>query len=73
MVVGGSGGDTATVTAQPPSGFTESWQNRAGKVAESAYLATTHTGAQGTTTWSFSAARAVAAWTIALRPAAASG
>lgn len=69
LVVGGVGAD-GTVATTPPTTFTEAWQNRVGKAAASAYRATSQAGSQPATTWSASAARALAAWTVALRPAA---
>jgi PKD repeat protein len=72
-VVGGVGADAASVSATSPPGWTEAWQNRVGKLAESAYVSAAGVGSQGSTTWSLGGARAMAAWTVALRPASAGG
>jgi len=70
MLVGGMGADSGKVTATPPSGWTEPWENALGQLAESGYLSTTKVGSQGATTWTLDRAMPSAAWTVALRPKA---
>ena len=69
MLIGGVGCDCALPVASPPSGWTERWEASGGQIAEQADMAQLSAGASGTATWSFSAARAAAAWRTALKPA----
>jgi PKD repeat protein len=74
VVIGGQGGDTSTVTGTPPSGWTDAWQDRTGKLAEAAYSpARAAAGTAPATTWTVSAARTIGAWTVALKPASTAG
>ena len=54
LVVGGLGADSGKVTGTVPTGFTQSWVNTAGQIADSAYRATTAVGSQPATTWAIS-------------------
>jgi PKD repeat protein len=70
MLIGGVGCDCASpVISSAPSGWTQRWQAAGGQIAELADQAQTSAGASGTATWTLSAARAVAAWQTALKPA----
>ncbi len=70
MLIGGVGCDCASpVISSAPSGWTQRWQAAGGQIAELADRAQTLAGAAGTATWTLSAARAVAAWQTALKPA----
>ena len=70
MVIGGVGCDCAApMVSAPPSGWTQRWQAAGGQIAELADRAQATAGATGTVTWTLSAARAVAAWQAALKPA----
>ena len=68
VVVGAMGTDSGKVTATPPSGWTETWQNQTGQLSESAFVVTSAVGAQAATAWKQSGTVAMAAWTVALRP-----
>jgi len=70
MVIGGVGCDCAApMVSAPPSGWTQRWQAAGGQIAELADKVQATAGATGTATWTLSAARAVAAWQAALKPA----
>jgi PKD repeat protein len=70
MVIGGVGCDCASpMVSAPPSGWTQRWQAAGGQIAELADKVQPTAGATGTATWTLSAARAVAAWQAALKPA----
>ena len=69
MLIGAVGADSATTAVTVPTGWTETWQSGAGQLSEHAYLGAPTPGASGTVTWTQSQARAIAAWTTALRPA----
>ncbi|MBN3498321.1 discoidin domain-containing protein [Arthrobacter pascens] len=70
MLVGGLGFDSSTPGTTPPTGWTERWETVAGgQIAEQADRTQTTAGASGTATWTFSSAKAVAAWRTALKPA----
>ncbi|MEE9095432.1 PKD domain-containing protein [Pseudarthrobacter phenanthrenivorans] len=70
MVIGGVGCDCASpMVSAPPSGWTQRWQAAGGQIAELADKMQATAGATGTATWTLSAARAIAAWQAALKPA----
>ncbi|MFJ5697011.1 PKD domain-containing protein [Arthrobacter sp. NPDC093139] len=70
MLIGGLGFDSSNPAATPPSGWTERWETVAGgQIAEQADRTQATAGATGTATWTFSSAKAVAAWRTALKPA----
>jgi len=70
MVIGGVGCDCAApMVSAPPTGWTQRWQAAGGQIAELADKVQATAGATGTATWTLSAARAVAAWQAALKPA----
>jgi PKD repeat protein len=69
MLIGGVGFDSSTPAAAPPSGWTERWEAAGGQIAEQADRSQATAGATGTATWTFSTAKAVAAWRTALKPA----
>jgi PKD repeat protein len=70
LLVGGIGADSGKVAGTPPGGFTESFENALGQLAESAYAPTTTIGSQGAKVWSITGGTVpMAAWTAALRPA----
>lgn len=69
MLIGGLGFDSSNPAATPPSGWTEVWETSGGQVAEQANRVQATAGATGTDTWTFSTAKAVAAWRTALKPA----
>ena len=69
MLIGGGACDCAAPVFTPPSGWTERWEASAGQVAELADRVQATAGASGTVTWTMSAARAVAVWQTALKPA----
>ncbi|UVJ39578.1 PKD domain-containing protein [Arthrobacter sp. CJ23] len=69
MLIGGVACDCASPVVSAPSGWTERWETTAGQVAELADRPQATAGASGTATWTLSAARAVAAWRTALKPA----
>jgi len=70
MLIGGVACDCSAPVVTPPSGWTERWEAAAGQIAEQADKPQPTAGASGTATWTLSAARAVAAWRAALKPAA---
>ncbi|WP_210411333.1 PKD domain-containing protein [Pseudarthrobacter sp. NIBRBAC000502771] len=70
MLIGGVGCDCSAPVVTAPSGWTERWEAAAGQVAEQADKTQATVGSSGTATWTLSAARAVAAWQTALKPAA---
>jgi PKD repeat protein len=69
MVIGGLGADGATASTTEPTGWTEAFDSVGGKMAEHAYVAQATAGTTGSATWTISAARAMAVWMSALRPA----
>jgi hypothetical protein len=69
MLVGGLGADGATASTTPPAGWTEAFDSVGGKMSEHAYKSQGTAGPSGSATWSISAARAMAVWMTALRPA----
>lgn len=70
MLIGGVACDCSAPVVTAPSGWTERWEAAAGQIAEQADKPQATAGASGTATWTLSAARAVAAWRTALKPAA---
>ncbi|WP_324643602.1 PKD domain-containing protein [Pseudarthrobacter sp. LT1] len=70
MLIGGVACDCSAPVVTAPSGWTERWEAAAGQIAEQADKPQATAGASGTATWTLSAARAVAAWRAALKPAA---
>ncbi|MCO4273382.1 hypothetical protein NG701_02895, partial [Pseudarthrobacter sp. HLT3-5] len=70
MLIGGGACDCSAPVFSPPSGWTERWEAPAGQIAELADRFQATAGASGTATWTMSAARAVAVWRTALKPAA---
>ena len=68
-LIGGVGFDTAIPGATAPTGWTERWEAANGQIAQQADQPQATAGAAGTATWTFSAAKAAAAWRTALRPA----
>ena len=68
MLIGGLGFDSSNPAATPPTGWTERWEATGGQIAEQADRTQATAGATGTTTWTFSTAKAVAAWRAALNP-----
>jgi PKD repeat protein len=69
MLIGGVACDCSSPVASPPSGWTERWDAAGGQAAELADKVQAAAGASGTATWTLSAARAVAVWRTALKPA----
>jgi PKD repeat protein len=69
MLIGGLGFDSSNPAATAPTGWTERWETSGGQVAEQADRIQATAGATGTATWTFSTAKAVAAWRTALKPA----
>ena len=69
LLIGGLGFDSSTPAATPPTGWTERFETSGGQVAEQADRTQATAGATGTATWTFSSAKAVAAWRAALKPA----
>ena len=69
MLIGGVACDCAAPVVSPPAGWTERWEAAGGQIAELADAAQATAGSTGTATWTFSAARAVAVWRTALKPA----
>lgn len=69
MLIGGVACDCAAPVVSPPGGWTERWEAAGGQIAELADEAQATAGATGTATWTLSAARAVAVWRTALKPA----
>lgn len=69
MLIGAVGYDASTPGISPPGGWTERWEATGGQIAESADSVQPVAGASGTATWTLSAARAVAVWRTALKPA----
>ena len=69
MLIGGLGFDSSNPAATPPTGWTERWETAGGQIAEQADRTQATAGATGTATWTFSSAKAVAAWRTALKPA----
>ena len=68
-LIGGVGFDAAIPGATAPTGWTERWEAANGQIAQQADQPQATAGAAGTATWTFSAAKAAAAWRTALRPA----
>lgn len=69
MLIGAIACDCASPLFTAPSGWTERWEAAGGQEAEHADAVQAAAGSTGTATWTFSAARAVAAWRAALKPA----
>ena len=69
MLIGGLGADGATATTTPPTGWTEAFDSVGGQMSEHAYETQGTAGPSGPATWTISAARAMAVWMTALRPA----
>ncbi|WP_240459839.1 PKD domain-containing protein, partial [Arthrobacter pascens] len=69
LLIGGLGFDSSTPAATAPTGWTERFETSGGQVAEQADRTQPAAGASGTATWTFSSAKAVAAWRTALKPA----
>ncbi|WP_307073320.1 galactose oxidase-like domain-containing protein [Arthrobacter pascens] len=69
MQIGGVGFDSPYPGAYPPTRWTERWEAAGGQIAEHAAWTKATAGATGTATWTFSTAKAVAAWRTALKPA----
>ncbi|HEY9357580.1 MAG TPA: PKD domain-containing protein [Arthrobacter sp.] len=69
MLIGAVGYDASTPGIAPPGGWTERWEAAGGQIAESADSVQPVAGASGTATWTLGAARAVAVWRTALKPA----
>ncbi|MET4591928.1 hypothetical protein [Arthrobacter sp. 754] len=69
MLIGGAACDCGTPVFSAPSGWTERWEAAANQLAEEADAVQATAGASGTATWTMSAARAVAVWRTALKPA----
>jgi hypothetical protein len=69
MIIGGAGinSSNTSVLITGPSGMTERW-DLGGKRSEFDDAVQAAAGSSGTKTWTFSAARAAAAWLAALRP-----
>ena len=68
-LIGGLGFDSSNPAATPPSGWTARFETTGGQIAEQADRTQATAGATGTATWTFSTAKAVAAWRTALKPA----
>ncbi|AOT03012.1 PKD domain-containing protein [Arthrobacter sp. U41] len=69
LLIGGVGFDSSNPAATAPTGWTERWESTDGQIAEQADRIQATAGATGTATWTFSTAKAVAAWRTALKPA----
>ncbi|GAA1253586.1 phytase [Arthrobacter pascens] len=69
LLIGGFGFDSSSPAATPPAGWTERWETSGGQVAQQADRTQPTAGSSGTATWTFSSAKAVAAWRTALKPA----
>ena len=69
LLIGGVGFDSSNPAATPPTGWTERWEASGGQIAEQADRIQATAGATGTAKWTFSTAKAVAAWRTALKPA----
>ncbi|WP_426989107.1 PKD domain-containing protein [Pseudarthrobacter sp. Y6] len=69
MLIGGAACDCGTPVFSPPSGWTERWEAAANQLAEEADMVQATAGASGTATWTMRAARGVAVWRTALKPA----
>jgi hypothetical protein len=69
MLIGGLGFDSSNPAATPPTGWTERFETAGGQINEQASRVQATAGATGTATWTFSTAKAVAAWRTALKPA----
>jgi PKD repeat protein len=69
LLIGGLGFDSSSPAATPPTGWTERFETSGGQVAEQADRIQATAGATGSATWTFSTAKAVAAWRTALKPA----
>ncbi|MET3164296.1 UNVERIFIED_ORG: PKD repeat protein [Arthrobacter sp. UYEF10] len=69
MLIGGVACDCASPVVTAPAGWTGQWEAAGGQIAELADRVQTSAGSTGASTWTLSAARAVAAWRTALRPA----
>jgi PKD repeat protein len=69
MLIGGAACDCSSPVFTSPTGWTERWEATAGQVAEEADKVQATAGASGTATWTMSAARGVAVWRTALKPA----
>lgn len=69
VLIGGIGCDCAAPVFTAPSGWTERFEATQGQIAEQADRPQEAAGPSGSVTWTFSAARAAAAWVTALNPA----
>lgn len=69
MLIGGAACDCSSPLISPPTGWTELWEAGGGQLAELADRTQASAGATGTATWTLGAARGVAAWRTALKPA----
>ncbi|MBE4718273.1 hypothetical protein DAD99_09025 [Pseudarthrobacter sp. AB1] len=69
MLIGGVACDCASPVVTAPAGWTGRWEAAGGQIAELADRVQTSAGSTGASTWTLSAARAVAAWRTALKPA----
>jgi len=69
MLVSGLACDCATLKPTVPTAWTQPWGSTGGKYAGLAYSQQGQLGASGSVTWTLGAARGVAGWLTALKPA----
>jgi len=69
MIVTGLGCDCSTLNPTLPSEWSQPWGTQGGQYAGLGYDPQAQGGATGSTTWSLGAARGVAGWLSALKPA----
>ena len=70
MLITGLGCDCATLKPTLPTAWTQPWGSAGGKYAGLGYAQQVQAGASGSVTWALGAARGVAGWLTALKPAA---
>ena len=69
MLVTGLGCDCASLQPTLPTAWTQPWSSATGKYAGLGYTKHVQAGASGSVTWTLGAARGVAGWLTALKPA----
>ena len=69
MLVTGLGCDCSTLKPTLPTAWTQPWGSAGGKYASLGYTKQAEAGSSGSITWTLGAARGVAGWLTALKPA----